>query len=190
MQYLRQCRHLVLCKGVLYRSVTPSKEDQNALLLAILQSYQKGALQGCHDHIRHMGFEWMLDLLWDYCQGWRRMQNFTLWGAIDASDSSINHKEQPGYPSTTVGAFGLYYDQSDRRWKECSCVNHYWSFYKIHTGPGNVIRDCLVYSPSFVGLICGPVWPTRKHNLWSGLEFQKWPHFRVVQVGNSMEIVY
>ena len=26
-QYLRQCSHLVLCKGVLHRWVTPSKEE-------------------------------------------------------------------------------------------------------------------------------------------------------------------
>ena len=40
-QYLRQCSHLVLCKGVLYRWVTPSKEEQNALQLVIPQNYQK-----------------------------------------------------------------------------------------------------------------------------------------------------
>ena len=34
-QYLRQLSHLVLYEGVLYRWVTPSKEDQNALQPAI-----------------------------------------------------------------------------------------------------------------------------------------------------------
>ena len=34
-QYLRQHSHLVLLKGVLYRQVTLSKEDQNALQLLI-----------------------------------------------------------------------------------------------------------------------------------------------------------
>ena len=37
-QYLRQCSHLVLCKGVLYRQVTASQEHQNALQLVITQS--------------------------------------------------------------------------------------------------------------------------------------------------------
>ena len=46
--------HLVLVKGVLYRWVTPSKEDWNALQVVISQSYQKKALQGCQDDIRHM----------------------------------------------------------------------------------------------------------------------------------------
>ena len=64
-QYLWQHSHLVLCKGVLYRRVTPSKEDWNALQLVIPQSYQKKALQGCHDDIGCMGLEQMLDLLWD-----------------------------------------------------------------------------------------------------------------------------
>ena len=64
-QYLRQYSHLVLFKGVLYRWVTPSKEDWNALQLVIPQSYQKKALQGCHDDIKHMGLEWMLALLGD-----------------------------------------------------------------------------------------------------------------------------
>ena len=64
-QYLRGCSHLVLCRRVLYRWVTPSKEDQDALQLVIPKSYQKKALQGCHDDIRHLGLEWMLDLLWD-----------------------------------------------------------------------------------------------------------------------------
>ena len=64
-QYLRQCSHLVLHRGVLYRWVTPSKEDQNALQLVIPQSYQKKALQGCHDDIRHMELEQILDLLLD-----------------------------------------------------------------------------------------------------------------------------
>ena len=50
-QYLRQCSHLVLCEWVLYRQVTPSREDQNALQLVIPQNYQKKALQGCHDDI-------------------------------------------------------------------------------------------------------------------------------------------
>ena len=40
-QYLRQHSHLMLCKGILYRQMTPSKEDQNALQLVIPQSYQK-----------------------------------------------------------------------------------------------------------------------------------------------------
>ena len=62
-QYLRQCSHLVLHEGILYRQVTPSKEDQNALQLEIPQSYQRKALQGCHDDIRYMGMEEMLDLL-------------------------------------------------------------------------------------------------------------------------------
>ena len=62
-QYLRQCSHLVLWKMVLYRWVTPSKEDQNALQLVIPQNYQKKALQGCHDDIGHMGLEQMLGLL-------------------------------------------------------------------------------------------------------------------------------
>ena len=64
--YMRQCSHLVLFKGVLYRWVTPSKADQKALQLVIPQSYQKKALQGCHDDIWHMGLRWMLDLLWDW----------------------------------------------------------------------------------------------------------------------------
>ena len=48
-QFLRQCSCLVLHKWVLYRQMTPSKEDQNALQLVNLQSYQNEALQGCHD---------------------------------------------------------------------------------------------------------------------------------------------
>ena len=63
-QYLRQCGHLVLCKEFLYKWVTPTKEDQNALQQVIPQSYQKKALQGCHDDIWHMGLEQMFDLLW------------------------------------------------------------------------------------------------------------------------------
>ena len=55
----------MLQKGVLYRSVTPFQEDKNALQQVIPQSYQKKALQGCHDDIRHMGLEQMLDLLQD-----------------------------------------------------------------------------------------------------------------------------
>ena len=46
--------------------VTPSKKDWNALQLVIPQSYQKKALQGCHDDIRHMGLEQILDLVWDW----------------------------------------------------------------------------------------------------------------------------
>ena len=38
---LRHCSHLVLCKGVLYRQVMPSKEDRNTLHLVIPQSYQR-----------------------------------------------------------------------------------------------------------------------------------------------------
>ena len=64
-QYLRQCSHLVLHKGVIYRWVTPSKEYQNALQLVISQSYQKKVLQGCHDDIGLMGLEGMFDLQWD-----------------------------------------------------------------------------------------------------------------------------
>ena len=40
-QYLRQCGHLVLCKGILYRWMTLSKEDENALQLVLPQKYQK-----------------------------------------------------------------------------------------------------------------------------------------------------
>ena len=54
-QYLRHCSHLVLCRGILYRWVSPSKEDQNALQLVISKSYQKKALQEWHDDIGHMG---------------------------------------------------------------------------------------------------------------------------------------
>ena len=32
-QYMMQCHHLVLCKGVLYRHEMPSKEDRNGLQL-------------------------------------------------------------------------------------------------------------------------------------------------------------
>ena len=51
--------------GVLYRWVIPSKEDWNALQPVIPQSYQRKALQGCHDDTRHTGLEGMLDSLWD-----------------------------------------------------------------------------------------------------------------------------
>ena len=44
-QYLRQHSHLVVLKGVLYRQVTPSKEDLNALQLVIPQSCQRKVLQ-------------------------------------------------------------------------------------------------------------------------------------------------
>ena len=47
-QYLRQHSHLVLHKRILYRQVTPSKEDWNTLQLVSTQSYQKKALQGFH----------------------------------------------------------------------------------------------------------------------------------------------
>ena len=40
-QYLRQCSNLMLCKSVLYRWVTTSKGDRNALQLVIPKSYQK-----------------------------------------------------------------------------------------------------------------------------------------------------
>ena len=73
-QYLRQCSHLMLWKGILYSWVTPSNEDQNALQLVILQSYEKKALQGYHDNIGHMELEGMLDLLWDWFY-WLRMTN-------------------------------------------------------------------------------------------------------------------
>ena len=53
--YLRQCSHLMLNKGLLYRQVMPSKEERNALQLVISQSYQKKALKGCHNDIRHDG---------------------------------------------------------------------------------------------------------------------------------------
>ena len=43
----------------------PIKKDQNTLQLVIPQDYWKKALQGCHDDIRHMGIEKILDLLWD-----------------------------------------------------------------------------------------------------------------------------
>ena len=71
-QYLRQHSHLVLCKGVIYRWVTPSKKTMNPLQLIIPQDYQKKALQGCHDDIRHMGLQQILNLLleWFY---WPRM---------------------------------------------------------------------------------------------------------------------
>ena len=62
-QYLRQHSHLVLHKGVLYRQVTPSKDDWNALQIVISQSYQMKAIQGCHDDIGHMELQQMLDLL-------------------------------------------------------------------------------------------------------------------------------
>ena len=65
-QYLRQCSHLVLHRGILYRWVTLSKEYQNALQLVIPQIYQRKVLQGCHDDIGQMGLEQMLDLL----SGW------------------------------------------------------------------------------------------------------------------------
>ena len=55
----------MLGSGVLYRQVIPSKKDRNAVQLVIPQGYHKKALQGCHDDIRHMGVEWMLDLLRD-----------------------------------------------------------------------------------------------------------------------------
>ena len=62
-QYLRQCSHLVLCTWILYWQVTPSKEDQNAVQLVIPQSYQKKALQGCHDDTGPVGLKHILDLL-------------------------------------------------------------------------------------------------------------------------------
>ena len=71
-QYLRQHSHLLLHKRVLYGQVSPSKEDMNGLQLVITQSYQKKALQGCHDDIRHMGLQQVLDLLWDQFY-WPRM---------------------------------------------------------------------------------------------------------------------
>ena len=40
-QYIRQCSHLVLCEGILYRCVTPAKEDQNTLQPVIPQTYQR-----------------------------------------------------------------------------------------------------------------------------------------------------
>ena len=61
-QYMRQFSHFLLCKGVFYRSVTPSKEDQNAVQLVIPKGYQKKVLQGCHDDIGHMGLKQILDL--------------------------------------------------------------------------------------------------------------------------------
>ena len=64
-QYLRQHSHLVLCKGVLYRYVTLSNENRNALQLVIPQDYQKKILQGCQYDIRHMGLKPMFDLLQD-----------------------------------------------------------------------------------------------------------------------------
>ena len=40
-QYLRQQGHLMLHGGILYRWVTPSRKEQNALQFVILQDYGK-----------------------------------------------------------------------------------------------------------------------------------------------------
>ena len=54
------------------------------------------------------------------------MQNFTLWGVIDASDLRVDHKkcdgEHMGYPSTTVSAFGLSYNWGNGGWKRYSGI--------------------------------------------------------------------
>ena len=62
---------MVLHRRILYRCMTPSKEDRNTLHLVIPQSYQKKALKGCHDNIGNLGLEQILDLLQDqlYWQG-------------------------------------------------------------------------------------------------------------------------
>ena len=41
--------------------------------------------------------------------------------------------------------------------------------------------------PKHCGLICSPLWATRKHSLWSGLKFWDWPHFGTMQIGKSMK---
>ena len=104
-QYLRHHNHLVLCGGVLYRLMPPSRKDQNTLQLVIPQNYQHKALQGCHDDNRHMGFEQMLDP--------PRIQNFTLQSMSNAFGSKVNHKGQKWrifkLPTTTASASRLSY---------------------------------------------------------------------------------
>ena len=92
-QYLRLCSHLVLHKGNLYSQGMPSKEDKNALQLVILQDYQKKALQGYHDDMRHMGLEQMLDFLWDQFYWPRMTKDVEL--HIAKCDQCIHLKSKP-----------------------------------------------------------------------------------------------
>ena len=78
-EYLRWHSHSVLCKGVLYRWVTPSKEDRNALQLLISPRLQKESFT------RMSWWYWVygarVNFGWYRINfigpEWPRMQNFT-----------------------------------------------------------------------------------------------------------------
>ena len=146
-QYPRQHSHLVLHTRVLYRYKTPSKEDQNALQLVISQSYQKKAIQGCHDDIGHLGLQHMLDLLQDLFYWLGMTKDAEL--HIARCDQCIWFKSNPQRVvmeniHTTHPLLLVHLDYLMIKvtgWKECSYVNHYWSFYEICTGPSNIFAD-------------------------------------------------
>ena len=56
-QFLWECNHLKLWRGILYRKILP-KESQEALFqLVLLAVHKKTALRGCHDEIGHFGLK-------------------------------------------------------------------------------------------------------------------------------------
>ena len=64
-QYRRQCNHLLLKQGILYRWAR-SRESEETLLWLILPAAQREvALRGCHNEVGHLGLECMLNLMCD-----------------------------------------------------------------------------------------------------------------------------
>ena len=65
-QFLRECNHLKLRWGILYRKILLKESQESLFQLVLLAAYRETALKGCHDEVGHLGLECMLDLMCDY----------------------------------------------------------------------------------------------------------------------------
>ena len=64
-QYLRECNHLKLRWGVLYRKTLPKESEGVLFQLVLPAAHRETILKGCHNEVGHLGLEQMLNLMCD-----------------------------------------------------------------------------------------------------------------------------
>ena len=178
-QYLGQYGHLVLW-GVLYRWVTPLKKDQNVLQLVIPPDYQKKALKGCHDDIRHLAIEWMLDLLWDQFYWPRMTKDAKLHIAKCKWCIQFKSKPQRVRMKNIQATYLLQLVHQDYLTIETTeggkdvhiiiIIEHFPRNAQVLVTAAQTAK---VYSTGFMGPICSPLWSARMYYLWSRPPFWK-----------------
>ena len=65
-QFLRECNHLKLRQGIIYKKILLKESQESLFQLVLPATHRETALKGCHDEVGHLDLECMLDLMHDH----------------------------------------------------------------------------------------------------------------------------